>query len=47
MYEQVMPIFLTALCSEQICNLAICKSLAASIMELTITLTKVRIKWEV
>ena len=42
LFEQVMPIFLTALCSEKICNLSICKLLAASVMELTITLTKVR-----
>ncbi|XP_028400510.1 probable E3 ubiquitin-protein ligase HECTD4 [Dendronephthya gigantea] len=40
-FEQVMPIFLTALCSERICNLSICKSLASSIMELSVTLTKI------
>jgi hypothetical protein len=41
MFEQILPIFLTALSSERICNLSMCKLLAASTMELTVTLTKV------
>lgn len=43
-FHHVMPIFLTALCSQNICNLATCKLLVTSSLELTVTLAKVRLK---
>ena len=41
LHGQILPFFLTALCSEKICKLPICKSLASPVMELTISLAKV------
>ena len=41
LHGQILSFFLTALSSEKICKLPICKSLASPVMELTISLAKV------
>ena len=41
--EQVMPLVLTALSSERMCDLASCKTLVSPVVELTVLLAKVTI----